>query len=74
LSLHLNEPDPPANLKASNSPLLVAVGPERVHEWSHGGEEELGKSAQGWNWVLLGGVLGCLLFWALVIWGSLNVL
>ena len=36
-------------------------------------ERGLWNSVYSWNWVLLTSVLGCLLLWALVIWGILSV-
>ena len=37
------------------------------------GARELWNADFPWNWVFLGSILGCLLFWALVVWGSLSV-
>ena len=46
--------------------------PGEARSWRDPGERELWNAEYPWNWVLLGSVLGCLLFWAFVVWGILS--
>ena len=47
----------------------LGMGPGRAHGWRNAREGEPWVGPEfPWNWALLGCVLGCLFFWALVIW------
>jgi len=47
--------------------------PAEARTGQNAGTRELWNAEYPWHWVLLGSVLGCLLFWAFVIWETLSV-